>query len=94
MDFVVCFFFCFHQLLNRDACYTLPLGNDEVFQPYRTLHALLIPEATNREPTCLKVAAPEALAVVAVQVAEPGGSRIELRRTPPKPTVANANAGE
>jgi len=52
------FFFCFHQLLNRDACSTLPLGKGEVFKPYRTLHALLILEATNREPTWLILPVP------------------------------------
>ena len=54
-----------------------------VFQPCRTLHALLIPDATNREPTRLSAAASEDIAAGVVHDAVPGESINVLRRTPP-----------
>ena len=66
------FFCCFHQLLNRDAWSPLPLGNDEVFKPNRTLQTLLIPEATNRKTTYLTEVTLEDITRVVAQVAEPG----------------------
>ena len=46
--------------------------NESMNQPFRTLHALLIPEATNREPKWLIEVATEDNAVVVVQEAVPG----------------------
>ena len=59
-------------------------------QPYRTFHALLIPEATNREPIGLIEVVPVNIADVVVQVAVPGVRRKVLHRTPPEATAANA----
>jgi len=58
-------------------------------QPFRTLHALLIPEATNREPIGPIVEASVYIAEGVVQVAVPGVRRTVLRRTPPASNVAN-----
>ena len=57
-------------------------------QPFRTLHALLIPEATNREPNGLIVVASAHIAAVVVQEAGPGARSTDLRRTPPVSIVA------
>ncbi len=90
MGLVVCFCF-FPHLLNRDACYPLPLGKGEVFKPYRTLQTLLIPEATNREPNCLVVDVPVHNAAAGVQGAAPGVRSTVLRRTPPVSKVSNVD---
>ena len=64
----------------------------EVFQKstLRTLHALLIPEATNREPRPPAAAVPAYNAVAVDQAAVPGACWNIHRRTPPVAIVANA----
>ena len=64
--------------------------NESMNQPHHTLHALLIPEATNREPTSLTVVGIVHIAVVHVQEDGPGGRSIEPSRTPPVPIDAKA----
>ncbi len=95
--FHVLFFYCL--FFNCPQCRNEYMGLVVLFfccllyststKPCRTLHALLIPKATNREPSCLTVGDSEDIAVEVEQDAVPGVCITGLRRTPPAPIVTN-----